>query len=69
MANQPQSLSGTLLYEKIESLNQVKVDSSTWQVFYLDPLTGEKWVKEYPQSELHGGGPPILFSIDKFPWE
>lgn len=62
-------LIGTLLNEKIETLKQVKVDSTRWKVFYLDILTNEKWIKEYPHSEMHGGGEPILKQIDKFPWE
>jgi len=62
-------LLGALLNNKIENLKQVKVDSINWEVFYLDTLTNEKWVKQYPLSEMHGGGAPILKLIDKFPWE
>ena len=62
-------LSGDSLNKKIEQLKEVKVDSVTWRVFYLDPLTNEKWVKEHPHPEMHGGGPPILKLIERFPWE
>ena len=62
-------LSGTLLHEKIETLKEVKVDSTNWEVFYLDTSINEKWVKEYPHSEMHGGGAPVLKRIEKFPWE
>ena len=30
------------------------------KVEYIDDATGERWVMDYPQSELHGGGPPRL---------
>ncbi len=69
MENIQMVLSGALLDNKIESLKQVKVDSTNWEVFYVDTLTNEKWVKQYPFSELHGGGSPILKLIEKFPWE
>jgi hypothetical protein len=69
MNDQDNTLSGEALYEKIKHLTEVKVDSTSWQIFYLDTVTSEKWVQEYPQSESHGGGPPILRLIDKFPWE
>ena len=69
MENRKTILSGTLLDNKVETLRQVKVDSINWLVFYLDTMTNEKWVKEYPHSEMHGGGAPILKQIEKFPWE
>lgn len=69
MQNQDIILSGALQDEKINSLKEVKVDSINWKIFYLDPLSGEKWIKEYPNSEMHGGGPSILRRIEKFQWE
>jgi hypothetical protein len=69
MENRGTILSGAFLDKKLDSLNQVKVDSTNWTVFYIDTLTNEKWVKEYPHSEMHGGGAPILKRIEKFPWE
>jgi hypothetical protein len=62
-------LSGALLDNKLESLRRVKVDSTNWTVFYIDIMTNEKWVKEYPHSDMHGGGAPILKKIEKFPWK
>jgi hypothetical protein len=62
-------LEGDKMYRKIESLKQIKVDSDNWQIFYLDETNNEKWIKEYPESEYHGGGPPKLRLIEKFPWE
>jgi len=35
-------------------------DPSGWDVLYRDPNDGRLWELIYPQSELHGGGPPQL---------
>ena len=35
-------------------------DSSGWDVLYRDPDDGRLWELTYPQSQLHGGGPPQL---------
>ncbi|MGJ8633134.1 MAG: Imm27 family immunity protein [Luteolibacter sp.] len=34
-----------------------------WETLYQDPVDGRFWVKTYPQSEMHGGGPPALRCI------
>ena len=57
------------MYKKLDTLEEIKVDSENWVIYYLDEATGEKWQKEYPHSECHGGGVPQLRSIKKFPWE
>ncbi|HET9057246.1 MAG TPA: Imm27 family immunity protein [Chitinophagaceae bacterium] len=62
-------LKGSELNEKKPSLKKVEVDKVNWKVYYLDEKTNEKWVEEYPHSEMHGGGPPQLRLLDKFPWE
>jgi hypothetical protein len=31
-----------------------------WTVPYRDPSYGRLWEMSYPQSEMHGGGPPLL---------
>lgn len=31
-----------------------------WNLLYRDPRDGRLWEQTYPQSELHGGGPPKL---------
>jgi hypothetical protein len=56
-------------YAKRASLKQIQIDGVNWLIYYFDEETGEKWVEEYPHSELHGGGPPQLRKIEKFPWE
>jgi hypothetical protein len=35
-------------------------DSSGWSNLYRDPGDGRFWELTYPQSNLHGGGPPEL---------
>ena len=45
------------------NLVQVVVDDVNWIVLYRDPKTGDYWKEYFPQSELHGGGPPIFVRI------
>jgi hypothetical protein len=41
-------------------LNTVKSDQSGWHVLYQDPSDGRYWELSYPETEMHGGGPPRL---------
>jgi hypothetical protein len=41
-------------------LVEVGRDASGWNTLYRDPTDGRYWELVYPQSELHGGGPPEL---------
>jgi len=34
--------------------------SGAWQTLYRAPDDGRYWERTYPQSEMHGGGPPQL---------
>ncbi len=36
-----------------------------WSTLYRDPADGRLWERTYPQSQLHGGGPPCLTCIDR----
>jgi hypothetical protein len=36
-----------------------------WMVLYQDPQDMRYWELSYPQSELHGGGPPALTIISE----
>ena len=40
-------------------------DESNWETLYRDPVDGRFWERTYPQSELHGGGPPSLIIIEE----
>lgn len=55
------------LNQKIASLKKIGVNGEKWEKYYLDEQTGEKWIEDYPQSELQGGGPPRLRMVDSFP--
>ncbi len=57
------------VYKKLETLKEIKTDAVNWVTYYFDERTNEKWIKEYPHSEYHGGGAPQLRLINKFPWE
>lgn len=60
-------IAGEPFYEKLKKLKLVK--QLNWENYYIDELTNEKWIEEYPYSGMHGGGPPQLRLIEKFPWE
>jgi hypothetical protein len=42
------------------SLKEVAHDSSGWDRLFIDPADSRLWEMTYPNSELHGGGPPQL---------
>lgn len=44
-------------------LERVGHDASGWDTLYRDPADGRYWELIYPQSELHGGGPPTLRKV------
>jgi hypothetical protein len=46
-----------LIYEGLE---KIAVDATGWETLYRDPDDGRYWELTYPQSEMHGGGPPRL---------
>lgn len=62
-------LTGIELEKKILELTIIKKDDDNWKIYYVDTKTNKKWVKEYPDSDLHAGGVPTLTLIEKFPWE
>jgi hypothetical protein len=64
---EPIIIAEEVFYEKRDKLKLVK--QLNWENYYLDKKTGERWIEEYPHSEMQGGGPPQLRLIEKFPWE
>lgn len=44
-------------------LKKIATDKTGWDVLYLDPDDKRLWELTYPQSEMHGGGPPSLINI------
>lgn len=41
-------------------LREVARSDDGWSVLYIDEGDGRYWELSYPESELHGGGPPLL---------
>jgi hypothetical protein len=37
--------------------------SGAWETLFLDPDDGRFWERDYPRSEMHGGGPAALRCI------
>jgi len=48
-----------------EYLNQIAVDESDWCILYKNPFDNSYWELTYPQSHMHGGGPPSLFKLTR----
>ena len=46
-----------------EYLVKVEVDAVLWTKKFIDPLTGDEWIMDFPESGLHGGGPERLRRI------
>lgn len=46
-------------------LMKLATDESGWDTLYQDPSDGRYWELTYPQSEMHGGGPPALTSVSE----
>ena len=44
---------------------QVSVDGDNWFALYRNPADGNYWKLTYPQSHMHGGGPPRLQLISQ----
>lgn len=40
-------------------------DGGGWETLYRDPVDGRFWERVYLQSEMHGGGPPLLHVLTK----
>jgi hypothetical protein len=36
-----------------------------WATLYRDPQDGRLWERTYPNSEMHGGGPPALTAVSE----
>ena len=41
-------------------LVKITTDETGWDVLYQDPEDNRYWELTYPESELHGGGAPVL---------
>ena len=46
-------------------LREIARDSSGWDTLYVDPEDGRFWELTYPNSEMHGGGPPHLKCLSR----
>ena len=46
-----------------EVLREIARVASGWDVLFRDPNDGRLWELTYPQSEMHGGGPPQLMCM------
>ena len=54
--------------EELESFvadrcTQIATGVGGWESLFLDRESKELWVRTFPQSEMHGGGQPVLSPI------
>ena len=49
----------------VDHLRAIGSDWSGWNRLYQDPDDDRYWELTYPESELHGGGPPCLACISE----
>jgi hypothetical protein len=43
-----------------DHLHRLSVNNDSWDAICRCPTTGAEWTERFPQSELQGGGPPLL---------
>ena len=43
-----------------ENLKKLGSDESGWSILYQDPNDSRYWEMTFPESQMHGGGPPAL---------
>ena len=59
-------IKGNKVSEFLESnCIEVATDDSGWETLYEDEDSKEYWVRTFPDSQLHGGGFPILTQLSK----
>lgn len=51
-----------LVSEVLEEVAISKEDGA-WETLFRDPDDGRLWERTYPQSHMHGGGPPRLICL------
>lgn len=46
-------------------LKKIALDKTGWDVLFKDPNDNRYWELIYPNSEMHGGGPPSLILLSE----
>jgi len=49
----------------LTSLRRIATDATGWDTLYQDVGDGRLWELIYQESEIHGGGPPLLRSLPR----
>lgn len=52
-----------IMYLVNEHLKKVATSQGGWDTLYMDPTDGRLWELTFPDSGLHGGGPPQLRNL------
>jgi hypothetical protein len=59
------SVSARIAHLIANELVKVATANGGWSMLFLDPTDGRYWEHSYPESEMHGGGPPALTHLDQ----
>jgi hypothetical protein len=51
-----------LVAERLKKI-AISKEYGAWETLFQDPSDGRYWEQTYPQSEMHGGGPPKLLML------
>ena len=51
--------------ELSRTLPRLAITDGGWSALHFDPADGRFWEYTYPQSELHGGGPPLMHVLSE----
>jgi hypothetical protein len=49
----------------LSTLAKLGTSDAGWSALYRDPSDGRLWELTFPQSEMHGGGPPRLAVVSR----
>ena len=59
-------IKGNRVREYLEaSCIEVATDDSGWETLYQNKASKEFWVRTFPDSQLHGGGLPLLTMLSE----
>lgn len=62
-------LYGEFMEQKIRSLQQLGTNELRRETYFIDKDTGDKWIREYPDAEMHEGATAQLRKVDAFPFD
>jgi hypothetical protein len=59
----PDSVTKRIIQLTSDYLTKIATNENGWKTLYRDPGDARLWELTFPQSNFHGGGPPMLLQI------